>query len=130
MQRKKLNNNLFITNVKNEIEKNKNKSYLKDYDSELDNNIIRNFSPINLKNNSKYNSLNVKEVKNKDKNSDNNLYLFKNIQIYNRLNKLINFDNNKKIKEKKINAKLLNKDKDSSFLNIPLNYIVELLLII
>ena len=124
MQRKKLNNNLFITNVKNEIEKNKNKSYLKDYDSELDNNIIRNFSPINLKNNSKYNSLNVKEVKNKDKNSDNNLYLFKNIQIYNRLNKLINFDNNKKIKEKKINAKLMNIDKDKIKNKSKINYLL------
>ena len=124
MQRKKLNNNLFITNVKNEIEKNKNKSYLKDYDSELDNNIIRNFSPINLKNNSKYNSLNVKEVKNEDKNSDNNLYLFKNLQIYNRLNKLINFDNNKKIKEKKINAKLMNIDKDKIKNKSKINYLL------
>ena len=115
MQRKKINNNLFITNIKNENEKNKNKSYLKDNDSDIDNNIIRNFSPINLKNNSKCNSLNVKEEKNIDNN--NNLYLFKNLKIYNKLNKLLNFGKNSAIKENKINKKLMKKDKIKNKIN-------------
>ena len=109
MQRKKINNKINNKEFFPKLNKNiiNKKPYLRDTIN-FDNYkyISKNLSPINLRKNKNFNSLNLNEEK-KEKN--NEFILFHNYKIHKQL-KNFNNDNKTKIKALKINKKFLNKD--------------------
>lgn len=114
IQRKKFNNNVYMTNLKkydseNEKNTNLNISYIQDNiidsnSNKNNNNLIQDFSSKSLKAGENYNLLNIKGKK------SINFRLFENLKIYKKINKLKIIKDNNKNKITKNNKHLIHKD--------------------
>ena len=114
IQRKKFNNNVYMTNLKkydseNEKNTNLNISYIQDNiidsnSNKNNNNLIQDFSLKSLKDGENYNLLNIKGKK------SINFRLFENLKIYKKINKLKIIKDNNKNKIAKNNKHLIHKD--------------------